>query len=69
MAVGALAPKPPVDWPGKALNHGEIQERLEHWRRILVDLKRENTNIVMSRTEVLKTLDRWLDELLDLRGR
>lgn len=68
MAVGMLAPKEPA-FPRPASSHGEIQERLEHWRQMLKAHDEGVSNCVLSRREILASLDKWLDEALDLKGR
>lgn len=67
MVVGMLAPKPA--FPRPASNHGEIQERLEHYRQLLLAHDRGESNSVLSRREILANVDRWLDEASDLKGR
>lgn len=63
IAVLAQKPEPEIySW-------GTVQERLEFWRQQLLAFDAGQSNNVRSRSEILGALDRWLDELSDLRGR
>jgi hypothetical protein len=54
---------------------GQILERLEHWSKELVAFERARVFGPLTlekhrkRGEIVRTLDRWLDELTDQRGR
>lgn len=61
--------QPQPEFPAPAYAREDVEERLEHWRRVLVDSRRKSTNVVMPREEIVRTLDRWLDELIELKGR
>jgi hypothetical protein len=45
----------------------EVTEKLDLWRTYL--LEHGQTNCVLTRVEIIRELDRWLDALNDLRGR
>ena len=60
--------QPAPEFAEPAFTKEAVLERLEHWRRVLAD-KGEGSNVVMTRAEIVRTLDRWLDELIELRGR
>jgi hypothetical protein len=65
MAKLADRSEPPPEPPSKEF----ILERLEHWRCELVAFDLGASNQTRSRREIVVTLDRWLDELLEQRGR
>jgi hypothetical protein len=66
MAVARLSSDQPAP---EVYSHGHVQERLEFWRQQLVAHDGGHTNNTTTRAEILGALDRWLDELSDLRGR
>jgi hypothetical protein len=59
LAAGTTPPLPPTKQ--------QIMDRLMVWREHLLELGQ--TNCVLTRAEVMRELDRWLDALSDLRGR
>ena len=64
LSGGKPQPEPQFAEPAHTREH--VEERLEYWRRALMDFE---TNQLVSREEIVRTLDRWLDELLDVIGR
>lgn len=70
MAVASrLAPISPDPWPSEAFSENEIAERLQYWREHWLEWKAGNSNPVLTGQEIRNSLDRWLDERLELRGR
>jgi hypothetical protein len=67
MAVGLLAPND-SGWPGEAYSEQQIRDKFNYWREHLME-HLAGTNLVITRAEITRELDRWLDESLDLRGR
>jgi hypothetical protein len=59
LAAGTTPPLPPT--------RQQILDHLISWRERLLELG--DTNCVLTRAEVMRELDRWLDALSDLRGR
>jgi hypothetical protein len=65
--MGKLADK--TELPPAPPTREHVLERLEHWRCALVAFDRGAANTLMTRGEIVRTLDRWLDELIEQRGR
>lgn len=67
MTVSRLTATEKPDWPGDAYTLAQVDAKLtywsEHWREL------GSVNQVLTRSEVLGTLDKWLDERLAVRGR
>lgn len=63
-----LAPKR-SQWPGEAFTEQQIWDKLTYWREHLVEFRAGKSNSVVTLAEILRALDRWLDERLALRGR
>lgn len=45
----------------------QVMDHLTQWRERLLELG--DTNCVLTRQEIMRELDRWLDALNDIRGR
>lgn len=58
MAVGKLAPPKP-----KPHTREHVPERLGHWRGLLLEHDRGLTNCTLTRAEITRSLDRYLEEL------
>lgn len=52
-----------------AFSRQQVMDKLRHWREHLVAHDRGLTNCILARGEIVRELDKWLDELIDLRGR
>lgn len=65
----ALAKIPKDAWPSKAFDLQQIADQLAYWREHLMEMKAGTVNSVLTPEEIRNSLDRWLDERLDLRGR
>lgn len=57
-----------LDWPDAAHTLQQIRDKFMYWSEHLIEHK-QGTNLVLTRAEITRQLDRWLDERLDLRGR
>jgi len=51
----------PQTWPKEAFTEQQIRDRIVFWREKLLDYR--------PREQIQAELDKWLDELLELRGR
>lgn len=57
-------------WPDPAPPTPQmVRDKLVLWRENLLEHDRGTTNCVLTRVEIIRELDRWLDHRLDQRGR
>jgi hypothetical protein len=68
MAV-ATSPIPDEAFVQEAFTRQRVEDKLAHWRELLKQHDEGMTNCTLTRVEIQDTIDKWLDELLDLRGR
>jgi hypothetical protein len=65
--MGRLVPATPASLPPAPPNRQQIMDHFTSWRERL--LEHGQSNCVLTRVEIMRELDRWLDALSDLRGR
>jgi hypothetical protein len=66
--MGLLAPQPKPAFEREAYTKQQINDRLTVWREHLLEAKAGTTNCTLTVAEIRRELDRWLDELSELRG-
>lgn len=57
------------EWAGEAYTRQQIRDKLTLWREHLLEHKHGTANSCLTRPEITRALDQWLDESLHLRGR
>jgi hypothetical protein len=69
IVVAKLAPIPDEAFVQEAFTRQRVLDKIAHWRELLLQHDEGLTNCSLTRAEITHTIDKWLDELLDLRGR
>jgi hypothetical protein len=66
MAVATLVPlKDP--WPSEAHTEQEIRDALAHCRELLMEHDSGLSNKILTRQDITRRIDKWLDELCQLK--
>lgn len=68
--MSRLAPKKTEEaFEQEAFTRQHVMDKLAHWRELLLQHDEGLTNCLLTRDEITRTIDKWLDELNEIRGR
>jgi hypothetical protein len=66
--VARLAPKTD-QFETDAFTRQFVLDKIGHWRELLLQHEEGLTNCTLTREDIWRALDQWLDELTEIRGR